>query len=209
MLADRVVQRLREAEMGLRRATRIDQVKLVADVAAAQYIFATRQRLVEEVIGYAREIKTFALARLGELLNESAESKVRAPRGQRRSRGGGSKGSKREPLPDAPPTLSDLGIDKKTSSVAQQLAKLPAKELKSIATGTTTLSKIRRQGKKAVLRQRADLPEAKFRVIYADPAWSYHDKADAGSVQVDDDDRTVRVEGGGDLRGERRSCFFG
>jgi N6-adenosine-specific RNA methylase IME4 len=33
------------------------------------------------------------------------------------------------------------------------------------------------------LRQRVELPDAKFRVIYADPPWSYNDKADAGSVQ--------------------------
>lgn len=35
---------------GLRRATRLDQVKLVVDVAAAQYVFATRQRLGGELL---------------------------------------------------------------------------------------------------------------------------------------------------------------
>lgn len=56
---------------------------------------------------------------------------------------------------------------------------MPAKELKTIAKGKTTLSKVRREGKKVALQKRADLPDAKFRVLYADPAWSYNDKADA------------------------------
>ena len=47
---------------------RVDQVKLVLDVAAAQVVFATRQRLGENVIAHAHAIKTHALARLGELL---------------------------------------------------------------------------------------------------------------------------------------------
>ena len=38
------------------------------------------------------------------------------------SHGGGSSGSKRELLPDAPPTLEEIGIDRKTASNAQLLA---------------------------------------------------------------------------------------
>jgi hypothetical protein len=45
-------------------------------------------------------------------------------RGPQRSKGGGSSGSKREPLLDAPPTLADLGIDKKLSARSRKLAKL-------------------------------------------------------------------------------------
>ena len=48
----------------------IDQVKLVMDDAAAQEVFATRQQLGEEVIGYAHTIKVRALARLSELLRD-------------------------------------------------------------------------------------------------------------------------------------------
>ena len=53
---------------------------------------------------------TLAERRLGELLKETEK------RGPQHSVGGGSKGSKREPLPTAPPTLADQGIDKKLSS---------------------------------------------------------------------------------------------
>ncbi len=47
--------------------------------------------------------------------------KMEPKRGPEHSRGGGSNGSKREPLPDAPPTLADLGIGKKESSASQAL----------------------------------------------------------------------------------------
>lgn len=59
--------------------------------------------------------------------------------------GKGKRGTKVELRLDAPPTLAELGLDKKTSMVAQQLAAFPAKELKTIATGKTTLSKVRRE----------------------------------------------------------------
>ena len=32
-------------------------------------------------------------------------------------------------------------------------------------------------------RARTSLPDAKYRVVYADPPWKYNDKADVGSVQ--------------------------
>ena len=33
------------------------------------------------------------------------------------------------------------------------------------------------------MTRRVSLPDAKYRVLYADPPWSYNDKADAGAVQ--------------------------
>lgn len=57
--------------------------------------------------------------RLGEMLRAMPK------RGPEHSVGGGSSGSKREPLPDVPPTLADIGITKKLSMRAQQLAALP------------------------------------------------------------------------------------
>jgi len=41
----------------------------------------------------------------------------------------------------------------------------------------------RREDTAARLRRQVELPDAKFRVLYADPPWRYNDKADAGSVQ--------------------------
>src|SRR6187397_1280430 len=75
VLADRVIGKLREAHKALEFATTVHQAKLVSDVAAAQEVFAHRQRLGDEVTGYAHEIKTYALAKLGELLREMPKAK--------------------------------------------------------------------------------------------------------------------------------------
>ncbi len=175
VLADRVVVRLREAERALREATSIHQVKLVVDVASAQEVFAHRQKLGEDVIGYAHAIKYHALGRLVELLKEMPKATNKS--GLKR----GPVGSRVEPTEGA--TLKDLGLDKKTSAIAQQLASLPPSTREAIAQRETTLTEARREQTGAAIRKRVSLPDAKYRVIYADPPWSYNDKADAGSVQ--------------------------
>jgi hypothetical protein len=124
----KVVQRLGEAEQALAHAVKIDQAKLVMDAAAAQEVFAKRQKLGEEVIGYAHTIKIRALARLGELLKQ-IEKATGGTHGGRPTK----LGSKREPSSWAPPTLADLGVSKKVASVAQQLAVLPAPMRDAIA----------------------------------------------------------------------------
>lgn len=42
---------------------------------------------------------------------------------------------------------------------------------------------MKREAVAEAARRQAALPTAKFRVLYADPPWQYHDKADVGSVQ--------------------------
>lgn len=176
--ADRVVAKLLECERALQFVTTIHQAKIIADVAAAQELFAHRQRLGTEIENTAYQIKTYALAKLGELLAALPK------RGPEHSRGGGSKGSTREPLPNAPPTLADYKIDKKTSAIAQQLAALPAPMREAIAQRETTIAKVRRETKAVEIRKAVSLPDAKYRVLYADPPWAYNDKADEGSVQA-------------------------
>jgi len=175
---DRVVQRLQQAEEALAYAVGIDQVRLVMDVAAAQEVFATRQRMGEAVIGQAHALKTRALVKLGELL----ESLPKAKGGEH---GGRSRidGSRLEPS-NPTPTYADLGVTKKLASVAQQLAALPESTREAIAQREVTLSQAMREVKAAEVTRRVSLPDAKYRVLYADPPWSYNDKADAGAVQA-------------------------
>ena len=154
------------------------QAKLVADVAAAQEVFAQRQKLGDHISDLAHEIKIYALAKLGELLAEMPKA------GPEHSRGGGSKGSTRVPLPGSPSTYADLGLDKRAAAVAQQLAALPTPVRDAIAAGETTIAKARRARKADELRKVVRLPDAKYRVLYADPPWAYNDKADEGSVQA-------------------------
>lgn len=179
VVRDQVVLRLRQAENALAQAVLIDQVRLVMDVAAAQEVFAKRQQLGEDVIGFAHAIKMRALARLGELLKQLP--KATGTRGQLVSRGViGS--SKQEPPIDTP-TLAELGISKKVAHIAQRLADLPVTLREAIAQREKTLSQARRELKKEAVQKHVDLPDAKFRIIYADPPWCYGDKADEGSVQ--------------------------
>jgi N6-adenosine-specific RNA methylase IME4 len=183
LLKDRVVQRLLEAEKALGQALGVDQVKLVMDAAAAQEVFAKRQRLGEDVIGYAHTIKTRALGRLGELLEKLDKAKGARLAGRSPGSNSGVGGTKMEP-PTAAATYADLGISKKIAAVAQQLAALPLETREAIAQRETTIAKVRRERKAADIRKAVSLPDAKYRVLYADPPWHYRDKADEGAVQA-------------------------
>ena len=156
---------------------------MIADIAAAQQVYAKRQQLGEEVIGYAHALKVEALARLGDLLGMIEK------RGPQHSRGGGSNGSTREPLPTAPATYADLGIGKKEAMVAQQLAALPDETRQAIARQEISLTEARRQHKRAEQPQNLQIPDGKFRVIYADPPWAY-----GNSGVIGDTDNYGRAE---------------
>lgn len=174
VLADRVIARLRDAEKALQQAVTVHQAKLVADVAAAQEVFAHRQKLGDDVIGYAHEIKTHALARLGDLLQ--AMPKATGTRGQKLTRVTG--GAIAEPPVTGLPTYADLGLDKKTAAVAQQLAALDAPTRQAIACRELTLAKAKRATRAASVQQQVSLPDAKFRVVVADPPWKYGNAID-------------------------------
>jgi hypothetical protein len=136
---DLVILKLDRAKQSLAEAKTIQQTKKIVDVASAAEIYANRQQLGNDAIAYAHAIRIEALRRLGELLKETEK------RGPEHSKGGGSKGSKRELLLDAPPTLADLGLDRKTSMIAQQLADLPADQFKQVEAGTATIAKVLRE----------------------------------------------------------------
>ena len=54
----------------------------------------------------------------------------------------------------------------------------------AIESGEMTVSRARRELKKEELSSRIEaFPDDKYRIIYADPPWSYNDKCDDGSVQ--------------------------
>lgn len=113
------------------------EVKNVLDMAAAAEVYAKRQKLSDEAIGYAHSIKIDALTRLGEMLKATPKNKGMA--------GSMVTGSTREPVKDSTPTLADLGIDKKVSMVAQQLASLPDDMRQAVAKREATISQARKQ----------------------------------------------------------------
>ena len=77
--------------------------------------------MAQEHVSEAQTIEIDALRQLGDMLKATDRAKVRFD-----------EGSNKVPSSNDEPTLSDLGIDKKTSSLAQKLAKLPEAEVTAI-----------------------------------------------------------------------------
>lgn len=123
-MTDLVLAELNTARTALAKADTIQKTKNVLDVAVAAETYAKRQKLGEEAISFATSIKVEALRQLGNMLKDTPRNKGS------RLVGGSSKysgGSDVEP-PDEVPTLSDMGLDKKTSKLAQDIASLPEEQ---------------------------------------------------------------------------------
>jgi len=173
-IKDSVIERLTKASEMLVEAKSMQEVKKIMDVAGAAKIYARRQQLGQDAVQHARSIELEAMRRLGELLAETTKNKGI----------NGTKliGSKQEPMRDMTPTLCDLGVDKKISSLSQQLARMPKKEFEQVRDGVVGMAEALRQVKREKLNKNIkELPKDKFTVIYADPPWAYNDKQ-GGSI---------------------------
>jgi hypothetical protein len=116
------------------------------------------------------------MAKLGSMTKQMP--KATGTRGQ--LRGDVPKGQRVGGSSAVPPTATyaDLGLNKKTISKAQQLADLPATAITAIASGEKTFAKVRREHKAHAVAEKVSLPDAKFRVIVADPPWKYGNAID-------------------------------
>lgn len=159
---DGVVARLDVAARLLQEATTPQAMKQVLDVAHAALEYAKRQKLGEEVIQYANCVKVDAEWRLGKMLEATPNAKP-GPKSEL--------GADAEP--NSVPTLSELGIDKKTSSRAQKLAALPEHKVDAIKAGTTTITKALREVEHESRPAIPLVAAATYRVVYADPPWEY------------------------------------
>lgn len=113
---DLVVAKIDKAKQALAEAKDIQSVKKIADVAKAAEIYAKQQKLSDEVIYYAQEIRIEATRKMGEFLKDTPRNKGNAvPKGNSVEN----------------PTLSTLGIERKESSIAQKLASIPEEEVKA------------------------------------------------------------------------------
>ena len=187
VVQDRVVKILDGARQQLAMAVNIPQYKLIADIAAAQTVLATRQRLGEDVISHAHTLKVEALAGLGDLLKQTPKQA-----GARGQKGGGTRGTPKEPRVNAPPTLAEMGIDKKTSALAQKLAGLSDTERNAVAARDKTLAeiqtiKVREQRVERVqaLSVAPDLETLEpVPLLYADPPWRYeHVRTESRAIE--------------------------
>ena len=90
-------------------------LKAIADFAQAQIVWAARQRLGKDVEDHGFSIKTEAMAELGRVM--AALPKATGAKGHA-GPGRGKPGSQMDPRFNEPPTLDELGIDKKTANAA-------------------------------------------------------------------------------------------
>ena len=103
------------------------------------------------------------------------------------------RGTDKEPRQGAPLTLSDLGIDKKTSAVAQQLAALPSETRDAVARRERSLRDVRNTQRREERVDRinalsVDTPALEtvraVPVLYADPPWRYeHVKTENRAIE--------------------------
>ena len=178
---DPIIENLVVARKALLEASTLPQAKQLHSLAAAAEVYARQQGLSEDSIGFAHQVKTEALARLGEILAGAPKNTGAI--------GAAGPGRKKRGVRQTPrflsdiPTYKDLDIKPHVAKTAQKLAALAPTELNAVAARDKTLAAIQREKKAVELERRIALPDAKFRVVYADPPWAYNDKADAGAVQ--------------------------
>jgi len=135
---DPVIISLGRAQTALVEARTLSETKKIIDIAVAAEIYAKRQSMSQESIDYAYSIKIDALRKLGEMLQETPKNKGTKSQLSGKNSSGG---TKMEPPEEATPSLKELGLDKKTSSIAQKLAKLPEKEFAQVRSGHETIAK--------------------------------------------------------------------
>jgi hypothetical protein len=124
--------RLDKAVSLLKEARTLDEVGKIRATAAAASEYARAEKLGDEAIHYANEIRVRAARRAGELLAQMTE-KAKGTQLAGRSIGG---------LPvippkpqNAPPTLKEMGITKAESKRWQDIAKIPEDRFEAIVRG--------------------------------------------------------------------------
>ena len=186
----------------LAEAKSVDEVKDVRDKASAMRAYAQQAKNRQMEVD-AAEIRMRAERRLGEMIRQQKETV--GLRGPQHSIGGGSKGSSREPLPDAPPTLADAGIDKKLSSRAQKMAAVPEEKFEGMLgewrervekenerVTTNLLREGERMQRDEKLEQPA-IPANRYSLIYADPPWRY-EYAETKSREIENQYPTMDLD---------------
>jgi len=182
---DSVVAKLDIARTALAEAKTIQETKIILDTAAAAEIYARRQKLGDEAISYATSIKIEALRQLGNMLKETPRAAARFD-----------EGNKKVPSLNDNPTLSDLGIDKKVSSLAQKVADLTNEEIEKVKKGVTLASTIKEHRRQEIVEQAKGIepPKGKYRILYADPPWNYGDKRDGRTTGAEDHYTSMTIE---------------
>lgn len=172
MQTDIVLQKLDTARTALAEAKTIQETKKIVDIAAAAEILARRQKLGEEAVTYATSIKVEALAQLGRMLKETPLHTGGRPT---------KTGTKSVPVF---PTLEEIGLDKKTSKLAQDIASLPDEQLESVKRGVSSLHEAQKNIKAKKREEERKQIANKAKAIPLSSRWQVHN-ADMAKIQLD------------------------
>lgn len=132
---DLVIVNLNTALAALDNAKTIQEKKSILDMAEAAEIYAKRQELGKEAELRATSIRVEALRQIGEILIVSPKNTGVRMMGSTKGTGG----TKIEP-PSVIPTLAEMGLDKKTSKLAQDIAKLPDEQIEKVKQGVLSIN---------------------------------------------------------------------
>jgi N6-adenosine-specific RNA methylase IME4 len=199
---DLVLVKLDAARTALAEAKTIQETKKILDVAIAAEVYAKRQKLGKEAESYATSIIFEALRQLGERLKATPRNKgTRTIGGDAKSEKSG--GTTVVP-PDNTPTLAKLGIDKKTSKRAQDVAELTDSEFENVKSGKVSLKRAQTQHRQTEKRvkvreyteQVANLPilQKIFNVLLADVPWQYSESTSTLDGATDPHYATMPIE---------------
>lgn len=164
---------LSKASQMLANVKNASDAKRLRDMASAAEHYAKKAKLSNDISDHAHSIKMEAEAMLGKYLKDNPKNVGGNPQLVDASTGS--------------PTLQEIGLTKQESVDAQFLHALKEKEpevFTQVRNNEMSLSQARREVKKKELsKSDMPLPSGKYKVIYADPPWSYNDKCDDGSIQ--------------------------
>lgn len=169
--------KLEKASQMLAEAKTLDEVKKIVDIAEAARVYARAAKLGLEAYNHAAEVKVRAERKAGEMLKKLERGKGGTPTHSNVERIENSEYSK---------VLTENEIPTTTAFRWQHLSDMPDKEFeknleelrgeKPITTsGILREIKETEREKRHEMLDASDLPDAKYRIVYADPPWQYND----------------------------------
>jgi len=157
-----------KASQMLAEADTIQKAKELKNLALTAADWAKRKGMGEEAIQYCRSYALEAERKMGEMLKKTPSSTGRPGPGR------GKKGvPASNALLDSGPTAGELGLTRKQRSEAEELSEMEQGIFEEIKSGKKSKTKARRERKAREIAKKVSLPDAKYRLIYADPPWSY------------------------------------
>lgn len=179
---DRSLATLGNATRMLAEVRSAHDAKELMDRAEAMKIYAQKAKLGDEAVAHAEAIRLDAKRMLGGYLADMPKATGQLLRG-----------SELEPRGEQPPTLADLGIDKKLSMSSQKLAALPDDQYERIKSGDATERQVvtavnrneRTENLATIAKGNAAIGTAeRYPVIYGDPPWRYeHVKTENRAIE--------------------------